>query len=189
MNKNKKIPLNKHGAGFSLLEALAASLIVSFSLLSFAFMQVNSLRSSQNSFHEARASSLAADTLELIRENKDAFSSYLVDSKDFDCTTRTTTNLCIADSYTKAACSATEMATHDVFVSICGYKKDGLATGGIKNLIPNARLIIQCVAADGSFGNVCDDDKVNVMISWDEQLLLKSNTGSVSRSLAINGSI
>lgn len=189
MIKNTNITLTKNTSGFSLLETLAASLIVSFSLLSFAFMQVNSLRTTHNSFYQARASEIAFDTLELIRGNSTVLPSYLIDSKDFDCTTRDTSNLCIADSYTKTACTATQMAAHDLFVGICGYKKDKLATGGIRHLIPNGRLVIQCVAADGSLGNLCGESKVNVMISWDEQLLLKSKIGSLSRSIAINGSI
>lgn len=166
-----------------------ASLIVSFSLLGFAFLQVNSLRTTHNAFYETRASGIAFETIELIRENPEAVASYLVDSKDYDCTARDSSNICLADTYTKAACTSAQMALHDVFVGICGYKKDKLATGGIRNEIPNGHLVIQCVAADGSLGNDCSESTVNVLISWDEQLLMKSDIGSVARTFSMHGAI
>lgn len=176
-------------AGFSLIETLVASSIVAFSLLGLSIMHINALRVTHNAYYEAKASGIAFETLELVRENSTGISAYLVNSASYDCNSRASSDLCIASSHTKTACSANQLAEHHTFIAICGYKKDNVATGGIRNLLPNGRLLVQCIAADGSFGTDCSESKVNVRVLWDEQALINSDEGVAPRMIEINGAI
>jgi len=95
----------KPSRGFTLLEILIALLILSVGLLGLAGLQVNGLRSNQDSYYLSQAMAQAYDMADRIRANRTGAGSYNgisgIPSSDPDCTSK--------------SCSSADMETHDLF--------------------------------------------------------------------------
>jgi type IV pilus assembly protein PilV len=64
--------------GFSLIEVLVTTVIVSVGLLGIAALQLTSIRSNYSSFARGQASAMADDILDRIRANRDNAAAYTV---------------------------------------------------------------------------------------------------------------
>lgn len=99
-------PDGRSRRGFTLLEVLLALVILSVGLLGLATMQINGIRSMQSGLVSTRAVYLAYELSDRMRANPDgmAFGAYgtSVTAGSPDC------------DGVSAACSAAEMATHDL---------------------------------------------------------------------------
>lgn len=97
-------------AGFSLVEAMVALVVLSVGLLGIAGLFVSSLQSSSSAILRMRAAYFAEDMADRIRANSAAAASYVVDftanGTDQDCTDTSTV--------TAVSCTAVMMATHDI---------------------------------------------------------------------------
>lgn len=183
MHKNQ----NKQ-AGYNLIEVLVVSLIVAGSFTALAASQLNNIRSTQNAFYQSQAGAIANTLLEKMRMNPSAVSTYLTDSATYSCPTLPPDPFCYVSSSASAQCSATELATSEVYVSVCGISNAGLISEGVKQVLPNGGLDVQCVASDGSYGTDCSENHVVITVTWGDQALLKSSASS-SRFLELFGAL
>lgn len=178
----------KNNLGFNLVEILVVSLIVAGSLAALAAAQLNNIRSTQNAYYQSQAGAIAHSLLEKMRMNKGAIASYLTDSSSYTCPTTLPDPFCYVSTTASAQCSATELATSEIYVSVCGISNAGLTTEGVKQVLPNGRLDVECVASDGSYGTDCSANQVVIKMSWSDQAMLKSAASS-SRSLELFGAM
>lgn len=181
-NKNKNL-------GFNLVEVLVVSLIVAGSFTALAGSQLNNIRSTQNAFYQSQAGAIAHSLLEKMRMNRGSITSYLTNSSVYVCPTVQPDPFCyVSSSASSSQCSVTELATSEIYVSVCGISNSGLITEGVKQVLPDGNLDIQCVASDGSYGNDCSENHVVITVSWNDQALLKTSSSS-SRSLELFGAL
>jgi type IV pilus assembly protein PilV len=130
-------------AGFSLVEALVALVVLSIGMLGIAALHVEGLRSARTALTRTAAVALASDIADRIRANRDAKTEYdvIVTSADTD-----------AKCEPKGAgCTPAELAHHD----------KALWLGAIETALP------------GGTGTIdCDDAEVpatyTITISWSE---------------------
>ena len=147
------------GGGFTLLEALAATLVLSIGIMGVAAMQARSLRIGQDAYARAQAVHIARDFFERLRANPDGYretAAYnAVDTED--------AGGAPPDSgCAKAAsgCTARQMAGQDVrewmgrFINV-----DGLDGDGFRAALPGGR---------GRVSRAPGGNEFTVVISWAE---------------------
>lgn len=184
-----KMITKKQQRGFSLIEVLVTAVIMAVGLLAIAGLQFSGIKNAHNALLETQARYIASSLLNQIRENPDGLSDYLVHPADlpYGCTTAPTPS-CMSIAMGTTACSSTELATSEQFHSICGNKVSSVENGGINNELPNASMTIECIAADGTFGNDCTTNDVTIGITWDEREL-DNDGGTTQHTIRITGSI
>ncbi|MEE9352242.1 MAG: type IV pilus modification protein PilV [Thiotrichaceae bacterium] len=177
-------------SGFSLIEVLITVVILATGLLSITGLQLNSVKASHNALMKTQARYIATTLLDKIRANPQALSDYLVDGATFTCPVSAPTPTCVSVATSTTACTATQLATSEKHLAICGHTVSGVVNGGVKNELPSASMTIQCIKTDGTFSSTatdCATRNVGISISWGERNL---NSGAItSNSLRITGSI
>ena len=171
--------------GFSLIEVLITTVILATGILSITGLQLSSIKNSHNTLLETQAHYMATTLLNQSRDNPQGLTSYLVDGSTYACSAAPTPN-CISTATNTLACTATELATSEIYYTICGNTVSTTVNGGVKNELPSASMTIQCIATDGTFGNDCSTRDVSVSVSWGER---DFDTGTSVRTLRITGSI
>ncbi|MEE9303995.1 MAG: type IV pilus modification protein PilV [Thiotrichaceae bacterium] len=174
-------------SGFSLIEVLVTAVILSTGLLGIAGLQLSSIKNSHNAFLETQARYMATTLLDNIRANPQGISNYLADGTVFNCPVSAPTPTCISTATGTTPCTATQLAISERHRAICGSEVGSSVNGGVKNELPEASMTIQCIAADGTFGNDCSTRDVSISIFWGERDL--NNGGITLTSLRITGSI
>jgi len=91
-------------AGFTLMEALIALVVLSVGMLGIAALYVEGLKSSRTAIYRSTAVSLASDMVDRIRANPGAEYEYEKAGSDFGCVNGGVT------------CTAAQLAQHDVLV-------------------------------------------------------------------------
>lgn len=125
---------NARARGFSLIEVLVSIIIFAFALLGVAGLQINSLRSSQNSGYSAIASNLARDYNEFVLGSASVSSSGTSTSAVYEIDTSSYTNgnaagACVG---TSKNCTPTQL--------LQDQQKGWVAK--VKNELPNGKAII-----------------------------------------------
>ncbi len=148
--------------GISLLEVLISVLVLSVGLLGLGKLQLFSLKGSNNAHFRTIASILAADLGDRMRINSDgvALAKYAITSSEStSICAASTPKLCVGSSL----CSATELATFDLYQVSCGIKSGLHESLGLKNLLPSATMSIDCG------GLVCNTGvQHTITIHWEE---------------------
>lgn len=93
--------------GFTLIEALVAIVIVSIGLLGSAWLQIYSMRTTQNAYLQSQAAVIAADLADRIRANPEGAELGVYD--DIDTGELPSDPDCIDEG-----CSPTQLANHDI---------------------------------------------------------------------------
>ena len=123
--------------GVTLIEVMFAIVITSIGILGFASLQFLGLNSNQTAYYRSQASFLATDLSERMRGNiegmnANAYRDFDSQNPDFDldgtvddCDT-VPTNFCdernnAATVQNSTACSDSQRAANDLFVTTCGY--------------------------------------------------------------------
>ncbi len=132
--RNPTLSSRPRSRGFSLLEVLVSIIIFAFALLGVAGLQINSLRSSQNSGYSATASNLARDYNEFIlgSASVSSSSSSTVAAYTIDTQTYTNTNSPGACAGVTNNCTPTQLLQD---------QQKGWADK-VKNELPNGRAVI-----------------------------------------------
>ncbi|MBF0453996.1 MAG: type IV pilus modification protein PilV [Magnetococcales bacterium] len=166
----KRFPLSSGTSGFTLIENLVALLVLSIGLLGLGSLQLNGLRSSQESYYRGQATSIAQELSERLHANPEGAISQSYDLtqrtvsplsySEIDCTqnlgglisTTFPTALCSDDLDSAGgvingtACNATQMAEFDAFQVYCqawGYNNQ---TTGVGQSLPGLQIAVSCPA-------------------------------------------
>lgn len=141
-------------AGFSLLEVLIATLVLSVGLLGLAGLQIAGMKTTHNSYQIQQATWLVNDLVERMRLNRTGALAGNYNGTYNDTTACGATPTCA----TATACTALEMASLDLHQVRCG---SGTADG-IRNNFVNSVLTVGCDAAG------CNT-RMTVTLVWDER--------------------
>ncbi len=148
--------------GVSLLEILIAVLVLSVGLLGLGGLQLRALKSSNDAHFRTVASLLAADLGDRIRINPEgvALAAYEIsESQSTSICENTAPKLCTQSN----TCSASELATFDLYQIACGVTNGNNKSLGMKNLLPNATLSVTCT------GGTCDAKKEHtITLKWEQ---------------------
>jgi type IV pilus assembly protein PilV len=101
---SSSVRMNRAAKGFSIVEVLVALVVLGVGMLGIAGLYVVSLRSSGSAISRMQAVNLASDLADRIRANRNARDAYADEAADHECVGA------------EAACSAADMATHDLFL-------------------------------------------------------------------------
>lgn len=141
-------------AGFSLLEVLIATLVLSAGLLGLAGLQIAGMKTTHNSYQMQQATWLVHDLLERMRVNRaGAYAGNYNGTLD-GATACGATPTCVVAT----ACTKAETANIDLFQVRCGTG----TVGGLRNDLMGASLTVTCV------GGVCRNG-VNINVVWSER--------------------
>jgi len=163
-----------------MIEVLITMVILAIGLLGIAAMQLNGLRSANNSVHRTQATLLADDFIERMRANPTA-----VDDNVFAAVASAAVNCGAApnpycgeyydgsDIVAAQSCNATELAAHDINVWFCGQLNSGTRYGGVQNTLPQATVAITCTDVNPPSGvdaDVCTNRSSyhTVTVGWSE---------------------
>ena len=119
--------------GLTLVETLAALVVLSVGLLGIAALQIHAMDTGRTAFFRGRAVDLSADMAERIRSNPLALDAYAGPGADHNCT---------PVSATSVGCTPAQMAAHDLFL----WDRD------VHSNLPNAEWRIQIDAASAAPG-------------------------------------
>ncbi|MDX9990220.1 type IV pilus modification protein PilV [Thiothrix unzii] len=141
-------------AGFSLLEVLIATLVLSAGLLGLAGLQIAGMKTTHNSYQMQQATWLVHDLLERMRVNRaGAYAGNYNGTLDGATACGGAPTCAVATACTKA-----ETANIDLFQVRCGTG----TVGGLRNDLMGASLTVTCV------GGVCRNG-VNINVVWSER--------------------
>ena len=127
--------------GFTLIEVLVATVILSFGLLGLAAMQISSLRHNQSSYQRGQATQIGYELADLMRANRDAA---IAGNYNIDGTSPTQAGLVDCNT---TVCTAAQMAAFDVYVWWTGdFDLDGSSNAGhgVINRVPDGMAIVSC---------------------------------------------
>ena len=179
----------KKQTGFSLIEIMVATLILSAAILGVIGLQMVAMKGTQQSYMKQQAVGIMHNLLERMRANSDAViaKNYLVDSDVFDCTAALP-NCLVAN------CSPQKIAEMDHLNLICGAQiGGGNFTNGVKTtnssdnaILTSGTLKIECTPENLVEGILadCASGDVNIMVGWTERPFGKESA-PVSDSLKI----
>lgn len=142
---------------------MVALVIISFGLLGVAGLQLVAIKGTDHAFQQSQASNLVQGLLERMRANPKAVHAghyNIADSKIIKCNLPLSKNC--EDGNT--SCSSDELATSDVYHTVCGYgssKQDG-----IRSTLLNGSLSVACIAGVGT----CNQG-INFSVKWNERSL------------------
>jgi len=145
--------------GFTLIEVLVATLVLSIGLLGLAALQANNLKNNQSAYFRSQATQLAYDIADRMRANVTASNSYLSTStavaaatQQADCTEVSTT------------CSPEKMAQNDLY-----ELKSALATalpGGAATITSAGGVFTVTVNWDDNHDGLTDNADPNFQMSF-----------------------
>lgn len=110
--------------GFNLIEVMIALVIISVGLLGLAGLQVSSLKQNQSAYYRSQATLLAYDIADRMRANMNE-----VDAGSYFAASGAEGTDCINYTGSATGCSASDMASHDLW-EWQGTLRDELPIGG-----------------------------------------------------------
>ena len=116
--------MKKNQQGFSMLEVLVTIAITTIGLAGLTAMQMQSIRTVQDSGNRTHAIWIANDLINRIGANKVAAASYVV-ANEVKCEDMVAVTMCASyfdgnNQVTAVACTNDQLATFDVWESLCG---------------------------------------------------------------------
>ncbi|QTR49336.1 type IV pilus modification protein PilV [Candidatus Thiothrix anitrata] len=157
-------------AGFSLLEVLIATLVLSAGLLGLAGLQIAGMKTTHNSYQMQQATWLVHDLLERMRVNRaGAYAGNYNGTLDGTAACGTAPTCAVV-----AACTNVEVANIDLFQMRCGTG----GVGGLRNDLMGASLTVACLAGGCRSG-------VNINVIWNERNTSKT-VGNNTEQFNIN---
>ena len=146
-----------HSGGFTLLEALAATLILAIGIMGVAAMQVRSLQTSQNAYARAQAIHIARDFFERLRANPGGYRNTAV----YDSVDSEGAAVSGATCYRGASgCAPQQMAQQDVR-EWTNYFRDADDADGRRPALPGGR---------GQVSRAPNSNEFTVVVSWTERV-------------------
>ncbi|MCK5813135.1 MAG: type IV pilus modification protein PilV [Cocleimonas sp.] len=169
--------------GFSLIESMIATLVISVGLLGVASLQMIAMKGSTHAVQQGHASDLMGALLERMRSNTDgvyADDYNIANSSSYNCTIPLIKNC--EDGVT--SCSSQELAISDLHYTICGY--DSTHLGGVIGSLSSGSISISCIGGPGN----CVTG-INFRIRWKERILGQEGGGAkeLPREISLNTAI
>ena len=167
-------PLIRSQRGFNLIEVMVAVAVLAIGLLGIAALQVQGLRYNLGSYSRSQAVLIANDYAERMYANRRQIElgGYAgLDSNAVNCGTAPAP-ICGRQSNvaTPAQCTPAQMAIYDRFVASCGYPISTGRYGGVRDLLVNGRLRVDCVN-DAGAGIACANGVLHrILITWQESV-------------------
>lgn len=190
---NSRCYIYEKQSGFSLIEVMVATLVLSVGILGVAGLQIVALKSVNQSFMKQQAMSVIQNLTERMRSNRQgvfAGNYVLTDSDSFDCSVASKPDCSTATTN----CPSNDLATADLHNLVCGYKTaNSLRTGGIRNIGANdistflgGKLSVSCTNTGD-----CRTGNVSIEVNWFERAIGREITSTggafgVADSLMIN---
>ncbi len=146
-------------SGFSLIEVLVSTLILTVGILGVAAMQMLSFQTNQSAYMRSQAIFLAQDILDRMRANPDGYRGTTV-YNSVDTNVSSTIPGAPGCVTSPAGCSPTQMAQQD----LREWSQSFVNTSGIGNYRPtlmNGRGLLERVSAT--------DNEFRVTVSWDDR--------------------
>ncbi len=167
-------------SGFSLIESMVATLVISVGLLGVASLQIIAMKGSHHAFQQGQASNLMNALLERMRSNANAVYAdhyNMTNSSSYNCSLPLVKNCEDGSTF----CSAQELAKSDLHHTICGYSTTHI--GGIRGALTNGSVAISCLGGAGSCVN-----GINIKMSWKEGLLGQEGSGGkmIAREISLD---
>ena len=155
--------------GYTLIEVLVATLVLSTGIMGVAAMQTLSFQTGQGAYARIQAIYLVQDMFERMRANPQGYATTTIyDSIDTDASTDTPGSGCATSA---AGCTALQMAQQDVREWTWHFAN---TTGAVdyRPTLPNGR---------GTVTRTADTNIFTVTVSWDERGF--DAEGNLTRSL------
>lgn len=176
----------RHLGGFNLIEVLVAVAVLAIGLLGVAALQVQGVRYNYGAYARSQAVMIAHDYAERIYANppgRNGVAADLyagLDSDEVDCDTEPD-SLCgtQSDAGTPAQCSAAQMATYDRYVASCGYPTSTGRSGGVRDLLAEGRLRVNCVDTSDSAAACATGSLHRILVTWQERGTSSSGESTV----------
>lgn len=134
--------------GFTLIEVLVATVVLSLGLLGLAGMQIWAVKNTGNAFFRTQATLAANDMVERMRGNPEGRRQGAYSVNVVGCGV-------VVKSCADARCTPAELAQDDLFNVACGTRGTGDHVG-LDDLLPNGVLAVTCL------------DNCTVTVTWDE---------------------
>jgi len=156
--------------GFTLIEVLAATLVLLIGVLGVVGMQMLSLQANQGAMLRSQATFLAAEFLDAMRSNPTAAASYVGDYPD---DLPTSPPACATDA---AGCSPQDAVGYDLYAwGVQLQPPDPNAPDGFLPAIPNASVTVVATA---------NPDEYTVTVTWNERGFAEEEEGEEGSALA-----
>ena len=128
--------------GFGLIEVLAAMMVLSIGVMSFAALQMRAVQTSGDSYYRTQAMAIAQDLAERVRTNPAQMTTYLASA------TWATAPTAVPTTCMSGTCTATQLATFDAQSVLYSAQ----------TLLPQGQ--VSMIACPGSSLNC-------ILVSWD----------------------
>ena len=173
-------------AGFTLIEILAAMLVLSIALLGLASLHIVGVRTVGGAGSRVLATMLVDDLVERMRSNPQA-----VDAMTFNGFDSSTLNCTIAptpycESYhdgssaqSAQSCTSAQLASFDMNTWFCGIVNGTERYNGATSLLPGAQATITCVDTPCKTSSPYD-----VTLNWTE-LEIESGGGTINQNITL----
>lgn len=137
--------VDKKNSGFSLLEILISLVVLSMGMMGLAGLQIASLKGTNEAHFRHEASLLMMDMADRMRANlpgtdKGAYRSV----NAVNCTAEP------SKSCDTVECTSEELAVYDMYAIACGITNGSQRSNGIRNVLPEGTLTINCDGGDCS---------------------------------------
>lgn len=164
-------------AGFNLIEALIATVVLTIGLLGVAALQLTGMRNTQGSYYRSQATTIMNDLAERIYANTPGAASYGgFNSATSACTTPAA--LCAMTSATVvAACTPAQMATYDLFIAGCSAM-------GANTLLSAGSLQTDCLDTAGNIAACGAGSRIRITVNWTERGTIVESASSTAMDTA-----
>ena len=190
-----QIAKKKH-AGFTMIEILITVLVLSIGLLGLAGMQIGGLRANMSSEARSKATLLASDIAERMRNNQlGVQNANAADDNKYNGINTANENCdTLPDPFcsdynngsatTADDCTPADMAVFDSWVWACGMPKaNGVVQGGVTHLLNSGTGSVTCNDNDTTDGDACSPgSSYTINVSWNELAPNKSGNAQAGES-------
>ncbi len=178
----------KNQSGFSLIEIMVATLILSFAILGVVGLQIVGMKGTQQSYMKQQAMGVVHNMLERMRANRAGVlaKNYEVESGTLDCSTT-------LPNCKTASCNPQQIAKMDKLNLICGAQiGGGNFTNSVKvtnasdnQILTGGTFDVECTPVNLAEGILADclSGDVNITVGWTERQF--GNESPASDSLKI----
>ncbi len=139
--------------GFSLVEVLVAVVVLSIGLLGLGALQATGINNTNNAYFRSQATLIANALVERMRANPKGFDDgaySAIDSNAINCNAPPNPYCAQRSGAAAADCNTGQLAAFDIWTAVCGMDDGaGNRDGGLKALLPAARLTVNCPAPCG----------------------------------------
>jgi type IV pilus modification protein PilV len=172
------MPIKNRQNGFALIEVLVASVIIAIGVSGLGILLMRVIQSTQDSAQQSQAMWLMQDYVGRIKSNAQGarLGQYELSTTPATFCDNPPLQIC-AEYYTNGAevpaqnCDATQMATFDKFIAVCGISPD--AFDSASDFILNPTLLSTCINKinrQSTGAAVQDCVQYSITLTWDTRI-------------------